>query len=200
MISSYWNVLTSDTLAAIQERNLRRVGGFDYTPEEQAFAEKLRATVIGPVRSIGSQKDVQPSVPGMAVASTDMGDVSWNVPTVQMTAATFVPGVPAHSWQAVACTGMSIGFKGMMVAAKTLALTTTELFTTPAALAKARTEFDGKRGAAFRVRDGVARPETGFRLPEVSVGDRGIAGLQECRIAERASTPSCNPSWNPGIL
>ena len=80
---------------------------------------------------IGSQRDVQPSKYSVGVASTDMGDISWNVPTVQIRAATFVPGVPAHSWQAVACTGMSIGFKGMMVAAKTLALTTQELYQQP---------------------------------------------------------------------
>ncbi len=149
VISSYWNVLPSDTLSAVAEKNLRRVGGFDYTPEEQAFAEKIRATVIGPVRPIGSQKEVQPSRYSVGVASTDMGDISWNVPAVQVRAATFVPGVPAHSWQAVACTGMSIGFKGMMVAAKTVALTAMDVYATPGLVAKAREEFLKKRGADY---------------------------------------------------
>ena len=50
--------------------------------------------------------------------STDVGDVSFAVPTVGMSAATWVPGTPAHSWQAVAAGGTTIAKKGMMVAAK----------------------------------------------------------------------------------
>jgi aminobenzoyl-glutamate utilization protein B len=79
-------------------------------------------------------------------ASTDVGDISWNVPTAQLVTATFVPGVPAHSWQATACTGMSIGVKGMIVAAKTMALTMADLFTDPSTVAKAKDEFLRKRG------------------------------------------------------
>jgi aminobenzoyl-glutamate utilization protein B len=75
--------------------------------------------------------------------------VSWNVPTVSMVAATFVPGVPAHSWQATACAGGTIGVKGMMVAAKAMALTTVDLFTDPSHIQKARAEFDQKRGPGF---------------------------------------------------
>ena len=60
-----------------------------------------------------------------------MGDVSWAVPTVQLSTATWVPGTPAHSWQAVAAGGTSIGMKGMMVAAKTMTLTAIDLFTDP---------------------------------------------------------------------
>jgi aminobenzoyl-glutamate utilization protein B len=87
---------------------------------------------------------------GVGTASTDMGDVSWRVPTVQMTAATWVPGTPAHSWQAVAAGGMSIGAKGMLVAAKTMALTTIDLITEPSHIQKARAEFEKVRGPEFR--------------------------------------------------
>jgi aminobenzoyl-glutamate utilization protein B len=75
--------------------------------------------------------------------------VSWNVPTVSMVAATFAPGVPAHSWQATACAGGTIGVKGMIVAAKSMALTTVDLFTDPGHIQKARVEFDRKRGPDF---------------------------------------------------
>ncbi|HEY3381164.1 MAG TPA: amidohydrolase [Vicinamibacterales bacterium] len=152
VITSYWNVLPNETLSAVQYRSLQRVGGFDYTPDEQAFAEKIRATLISPATPMGAQKAVQPMRTGLVgSASTDMGDVSWNVPTAQMGAATFSPGVPAHSWQAVACAGMSIGAKGMLVAAKTMALTVTDLMQNPATLAKAKEEFLQKRGgAAFK--------------------------------------------------
>ncbi|MCX6551913.1 MAG: amidohydrolase, partial [Acidobacteria bacterium] len=137
-----------------------------YTPEEQAFADRIRATLISPATPPGAEKVVQPMTIGLvASASTDMGDISWNVPTVQMSAATFAPGVPAHSWQAVACAGMSIGVKGMMVAAKTMALTVSDLFTDPAVVAKAKEEFLQKRGgASFQYTTIVpARPPFEFR-------------------------------------
>jgi aminobenzoyl-glutamate utilization protein B len=67
-----------------------------------------------------------------------------------MTAATWVPGTPAHSWQAVAAGGMTIGLKGMIVAAKTMALTAMDLFTQPETVAKAKAEFENRRGPGFK--------------------------------------------------
>ena len=72
------------------------------------------------------------------------------MPTVQLPAATWVPGTPAHSWQAVAAGGTSIGVKGMIVAAKSMALTAIDLFTDPAHVQSARAELDRRRGAAFK--------------------------------------------------
>jgi aminobenzoyl-glutamate utilization protein B len=71
-------------------------------------------------------------------------------PTAQLRAATWVPGTPAHSWQAVAAGGMSIGTSGMMVAAKTLALTVAELFSDPRHVRDARAELVSQRGDGFR--------------------------------------------------
>jgi aminobenzoyl-glutamate utilization protein B len=82
-----------------------------------------------------------PAQPEQGVASTDVGDISWFVPVGQLTAATHTFGAPGHSWQIVACTGTSIGEKGMMVAAKALAATAIDLYTTPAVLEKARADF-----------------------------------------------------------
>jgi aminobenzoyl-glutamate utilization protein B len=90
--------------------------------------------------------------------------VSWNTPTVQLTAATYVPGTPGHSWQAVACVGTSIGAKGMMVAAKTMALTAAELFTNPQHVARAKEEFDRKRaGFTYTPRIGDRKPALDYR-------------------------------------
>ncbi len=150
VVTSYWHVLPNETLAAVQHRCLTRVGGVTYTAEEQAFAERIRATLITPTTPLGAQAVIQPMRLGIVgSASTDMGDISWNVPTVQMSAATFSPGVPAHTWQAVACSATSIGAKGMLVAAKTMALTAVDLFGSPDTLVKAREEFLHKRGAGF---------------------------------------------------
>ena len=67
-----------------------------------------------------------------------------------MRAATWVPGTPAHSWQAVACGGMSIGHKGMMVAAKTMALSAIDLFNDKKLIEAAKMELNEKRGADFK--------------------------------------------------
>ena len=147
---SVWNVLPNQYLAKVMQSHLETVGGFEYTPAERAFAEGIRKTLDGNLPAIDTSNQIMPVQTGVGTASTDMGDVSWRVPTVQMTAATWVPGTPAHSWQAVAAGGMSIGTKGMLVAAKTMALTTIDLMTNPTHIERARAEFDKLRGAEFK--------------------------------------------------
>jgi aminobenzoyl-glutamate utilization protein B len=87
-------------------------------------------------------KKVQPYALNFFPASTDVGDVSYVVPTVGLGTATWVPGTAAHTWQAVAADGMSIGFKGMMLAAKTMALTGKDLILNPLIIQEAKKEFD----------------------------------------------------------
>jgi aminobenzoyl-glutamate utilization protein B len=132
------------------QKNLQLVGGFEYTPAERQFAEVLRKSLDGELPPIDSANQVFTPEPGIGGASTDLGDVSWRVPTVQLTSATWVPGTPAHSWQAVAAGGTSIGVKGMLVAAKSMALTAVDLFSEPAHLEQARAEFDKRRGRDFK--------------------------------------------------
>jgi len=82
-----------------------------------------------------------------------VGDVSWIVPTAGFSTATFVPGTPGHSWQSTACSGMSIGHKGMVAAAKTLTLTALDLFTDPQEIAAARKSFEARKaGKDYRSR------------------------------------------------
>ena len=118
--TNYSNVLPNDTLTEVMGRALRKSGGFDYTPEEQKFAQDLQKTLGAPVRSPAPSVVTADKSEGVGSASSDAGDVSWVVPTAQLTTATFVPGVAAHTWQAAACAGTSIGRKGMVVAARTL--------------------------------------------------------------------------------
>jgi aminobenzoyl-glutamate utilization protein B len=162
-----YNVLPNEYLSGVMHKNLERVGGFAYTPEEARFADEIRKTLTDPPDvAIGSQERVQPTRIGAVMsASTDLADVSWNVPTVSMTAATFAPGVPAHSWQATACAGGAIGVKGMMVAAKSMALTALDLFTDPTHIQKARAEFDQKRGPNFAYKTRLAdrKPALDYR-------------------------------------
>ena len=80
----------------------------------------------------------------MSRGSTDVGDVSWVVPTTGFRTATWVPGIPAHSWQATAAGGTTIGRKGMMQAARALAATAWDLYGDSSLLEKAREEFQAR--------------------------------------------------------
>jgi aminobenzoyl-glutamate utilization protein B len=145
-----WNRLPNDYLAGLVHSNLLRVGGYDYSDEERAFAETLRKSLEGTLPSLDAAKTVQKPETGVRTGSSDVGDVSWNTPTVELTSATWVPGTPPHTWQAAAAGGTTIGIKGMMIAAKVMALTAAELFTSPTHIEKARQEFEQKRGATFK--------------------------------------------------
>ena len=100
------------------------------------------------------------------VIITDVGDVSWVVPTTGLRTATWVPGTSAHSWQAIAAGGTSIGAKGMQVAAKTLALTVMDLMTEEGLIAKAVVEFEDRRGEDFEYEAllGDREPPLAYRL------------------------------------
>ena len=142
--------LPNETLSQAMHKNLEVVGGVNYTPEERAFAEKLSLTFGSRSIPLESAAKIQPFGYSHTNASADTGDVSWVVPTAGMTSATYVPGTPGHSWQAVSCTGSSIGYKGMIVAAKTLAMTAMDLFTDSQLLESSKKEFMEKRGSNFK--------------------------------------------------
>ena len=164
IVGGMYNLLPNGYLAEMQSRNLKRVGGVKYTDEERAFAEALRKTMLSPAQPLGSEAQILPPETELTPASTDLGDVSWNVPTTEFTTATWVPGTSAHTWQATACDGMSIGIKGMMLAAKTMALTGVDLFTDPAHIDKARAEFDQRRsGFTYKPVIGDRKPPLDYR-------------------------------------
>ena len=152
-IGGVYSMLPNDTLGKVMDRNLRSVGGIEWTAEEKAFAATMRESVPNARGTIDSVAQVQPYAvrtdPDAAGASTDMSDVSWVVPTVGLGTATFVPGMPGHSWQNVAAAGMSIGTKGSVLAARTLALTVAEMLSSPDVLAAAKSEFERRRGPDF---------------------------------------------------
>lgn len=159
LIHGLYNLLPNETIGRRLHANLQAVGGFAYTDEERAFAEEIQKSLARP-RPIGSQEKVAEWKRTPAGGSTDVADVSWVVPTAQFRTATWVPGTPAHSWQAVAAGGMSIGLKGMHRAAEVLARTASDLFRDPAQIAAAQAELDEARGPDF-----VYEPLLGDRPP-----------------------------------
>jgi aminobenzoyl-glutamate utilization protein B len=149
VIHGNFNVLPNEVLAKVMDVSLHSVGGVTYTGQECAFAESIRATLGATEMELESAALVQPYKLSRGKASTDVGDVSWTVPTAGLTTATWVPGTAAHSWQAVAAGATGIGIKGMVVAAKTLALTATALFQDPDTIAAALAELQQRRGTDF---------------------------------------------------
>lgn len=152
IIHGIHSVLMNETLAKAVDANLRHLGGIVWDDEEEAFAAAIRETLGSMAKEQGSERKIEPFEPTRSGGSTDVGDVSWMVPTVGLRTATWVPGTSAHSWQAVAAGGMSIGTKGMLRAAQTLALTAVDLLTDPVLLVAARAEFEERRGEDFEYR------------------------------------------------
>ena len=150
MIGGTHELLHNEILQQLVHKNLEKIGGYAYTSEEKVFAEKISES-LGVSLNTQYVEGVEPyDKGGKAGGSTDVGDVSFAVPTVGLRAATWVPGTSAHSWQAVAAGGTDIGNKGMMVAAKTLALTAMQLIDNPKIISEAKKEFLQKRGADFK--------------------------------------------------
>lgn len=136
-----YNLLPNDALTSVTLRNLQELTAISYAPEEIAFAEELQRTLPAPAplalagRVIDRDGD-------LSKGSTDVGDVSWVVPTTGFRTACWVPGTPAHSWQATAAGATTIGRKGMELAARVLAATAWDLAHDPESLERARLEFE----------------------------------------------------------
>lgn len=151
VIHGLYNVLPNETLARVMHKNLEKVGGVKYSDKDKLFATEILKSYPTVKVSLASADQIAPFVvreKGTG-GSTDVGDVSWLVPTAGMGAATWVPGTSAHTWQAVAAGGTEIGIKGMMVAAKTIALTAMDIFNNPELTKTAKDELLRRRGADF---------------------------------------------------
>jgi aminobenzoyl-glutamate utilization protein B len=125
-----YEMLVNHTGARLLDRNLKWLGPITYTPAEQEFARAIQRTVSLPERGVVGEpqplKEPAPAEP--EGGSTDVGDVSWLVPTLHFSATTGVWDSPWHAWPVVATGGMSIGHKGMLHAAKVIAVTAVDLF------------------------------------------------------------------------
>ena len=166
VISGSYNLLPNETLAKLMYNNLKIVGGISYTPAEVEFAKKIQSSLAFKAPDLTTVQIVQPfKTGGFFPASTDVGDITWVVPTAGLGTATWVPGVPPHSWQAVATGSMSIGFKAMINAAKTIAMTGVDIFNNPAVVEKAKKELDTLVGSDFTYKSmiGDRMPALDFR-------------------------------------
>jgi aminobenzoyl-glutamate utilization protein B len=166
IIGGTHDLLVNRSLSEAFHRNLVLAGGVQYTAKDLAFAEEIRKTFPGKVPPVAEAAEIKglDAPDDQAPGSTDVGDVSYNVPTAGIGVATWVPGTPMHSWQAVACGGTEIGAKGMMVAAKALTNMGIELFNDAPLINKAQTEFRQKKGEyKYKALLGDRKPALDYR-------------------------------------
>ncbi len=147
LISGVHEILVNRTGAGALQRNLEALGGIIYSDEEQEFGKKIQeATGKEPVGIESIINPLEETLEHSNGGSTDVGDVSWVVPVIRLGVTTAPKGTPWHSWAVVACGGMSIGHKGLIYAAKALAMTMIDLYESEPLLTKVREEFTERKG------------------------------------------------------
>jgi aminobenzoyl-glutamate utilization protein B len=155
VVSAVSNVLGNGPLEEAMEAEMERLGPPAFDAADRAFAREIQATLTpahladafrrtgrAPVADQPLADFLVPFDParGLAQGSTDVGDVSWAVPTVQAWVTTCAFGTPFHSWQLTAQGKSPMAHKGMVHAAKIMAATGRRLFEDPALLARAKAE------------------------------------------------------------
>ena len=145
--SGDWNTLVNMSGQRLMYDNLSWLGPLSFTDEEQQFAKTIqRETGVEQKGLLMAVKAFEANPGPPEGGSTDVADVSWTIPVINLSVTTAPAGAPWHNWGVVACGGMSIGHKGMIYAAKALAATMVDLFADPAAVTSIRNEFAEKAG------------------------------------------------------
>ncbi|WP_010582025.1 amidohydrolase [Schlesneria paludicola] len=132
-------LLPNDRLAEIALANLKQLNDLKYDATQAQFAQRISETLARP-QPLDSIAQVSDTSGEVGKGSTDVGDVSWVIPTAGFTTACFVPGTASHSWQAVAAGGTTIGKQGMQLAARTMAATVWDLLKQPEIVTQAKAE------------------------------------------------------------
>ncbi|MFS4447830.1 amidohydrolase [Maribacter sp. 2307UL18-2] len=147
LVSGIYETLVNRSGGEIMQNNLELLGPISYTEEETAFGKAIQKATGKPEVGMDSQiyplKETEENPGG---GSTDVGDVSWNVPNINLGVTVAPKDTPWHSWAVVACGGMSIGHKGMIYASKALGMTAVDLFENPKMVTEVKEEFKMRKG------------------------------------------------------
>ncbi len=147
LVSGIYEMLVNRTGGEIMQKNLEFLGPISYTEEETAFGKAIQKATGKP--EIGMDSKIYPlkvTEENPGGGSTDVADVSWNVPNINLGVTVAPKDTPWHSWAVVACGGMSIGHKGMIYAAKAMGMTMVDLFEDQKLVEKVKAEFKERKG------------------------------------------------------
>ena len=145
VLASTRDPIYNETISRVVQRNLERVGAPKWDAADQALAKAIQKEVGIP--ETGLSTDVLPYAKGRGVsASSDTGEVSAAYPLIELGVETAPSGAPWHHWDVASCAANPIGVKGMLVAAKVLASSATDLLRDPATVAAAKAEFTKATG------------------------------------------------------
>ena len=147
LISGIYEVLVNRKGGELMQNNLELLGPITYTAEEEAFGKAIQEATGKP--QLGMDSTISPlreTLENPGGGSTDVGDVSWNLPNINLSVTVAPKDTPWHSWAVVACGGMSIGHKGMVHAAKAMGMTMADLFQNQKAVAEIKQEFKERKG------------------------------------------------------
>ena len=162
VISAVSNLLGNTPLEEAMQRAFDRLGGPDFDDQDRAFAARIQATLTAEdIQSAYLRQGlaVRPNTPlcdfvvpretngEPMLGSTDVGDVSWAVPTVQARVATFAIGTALHTWQVTAQGKMPAAHKGMVHVAKVMAATAVEALKDPGLIQRAKADHAARLGA-----------------------------------------------------
>lgn len=169
IISGFYERLDNRRLAELVQKNLEIVGGVHYDDRERAFAEEIVKGLKGDISSLKEVEEVQPlkdETPSLGGGSSDVGDVSWVVPTVSFNTAAFIPGSGGHSWQNVASGGTTIGTKALLNTARVFALSAIDLYKNAKLVEEIKAEFNERRGPNFQYESllGNRQPALDYRV------------------------------------
>lgn len=150
--SGDYEMLVNRTGARLLQKNLEWLGPVPFTAKDQEFAKLLQRSAG--VEETGLDGSVQPldeNPDPPDGGSTDVADVSWNVPTLHLSVTTAPANTAWHAWPVVACAGTTVGHTGMIYASKALAATAVDLFENPDQRAAIRREFEEKtKGTTYK--------------------------------------------------
>ena len=167
VITGVLDAVGNDPFAENVYGHLKRHFPLEWTTEEQAYAKAIQKEMAFPEIGMADAVGPMPTAAVQMGASTDVGDVSWNVPTMGVVYSSWPQGVPPHQWGCTSCNGMSIGQKATIAAAKVMASAGLDLLTQPDLLKAAKEDFKKQtKGQPYKSLNELPKPPGGELLPQ----------------------------------
>jgi aminobenzoyl-glutamate utilization protein B len=167
VITGTLDMVGNDPLAKNVYGHLKNHFPLKWTNDEQAYAKAIQKEMGVPEIGMADSITPMPTASVEVGASSDVGDVSWNVPTMGVIYSSWPQGISPHQWGCTACNGMSIGHKATVAAAKVMASSALDLLTQPELIKEAKEDFKKQtKGQPYKSLNELSEPPGGELVPE----------------------------------